>query len=72
MAMETDGTEITITTLEMDGEVVQPETEKLPMSLTITADQLASELEILQPTMAGYFKKTWLNRLRKLLAPLSP
>jgi hypothetical protein len=39
MAMETVGTEIT--TMEMDGEVVQQETEKLPMSLIITADQLA-------------------------------
>ena len=72
MAMETDGTEITTMGMEMDGVVAQQETEKLRMSRTITADQLALELEILQPTMAGYFKKTWLNRLRKLLAPLSP
>ena len=69
MAMETDGTEIT--TMEMDGVVAQQETEKLRMSRTITADQLALELEILQLTIAGYFKKTWLNRLQKRHARLS-
>ena len=36
--METDGTEITTTTMEMDGVVVQAETEKLPMSLITIAD----------------------------------
>jgi hypothetical protein len=36
MAMETDGTEIT--TMEIYGEVVQQETEKLPMSLITIED----------------------------------
>ena len=56
--MATGGTEITTMGMEMDGVVVQQETEKLRMSLTITADQLALELEILQPTTAVYCKKT--------------
>jgi hypothetical protein len=71
MAMATDGTEITTMGMEMDGVVAQQETEKLRMSRTITADQLALELEILQLTIAGYFKKTWLNRLQKRHARLS-
>ena len=36
MAMETDGTEIT--TMEMDGVVVQLETGRLPMSLITIVD----------------------------------
>ena len=55
MAMETDGTEIT--TMEMDGVVVQQETEKRRMSLIITADQLALEPETLQPMVVAFFKR---------------
>ena len=58
--------------MEMDGGVVQQEMEKLRMSRIIIVSQQVLELETLQPTIAVSYKKTWFNRLQKLLAHLNP